>query len=80
MYTLHKSYYYDHLFGFKYTNYDLGGYPWTTLLRDYRVNNGKQNKYWNDKLFVTRLGILTRKNCMMKAPSSGCIMKYSNPQ
>nr|XP_039264496.1 hemocyanin 2-like [Styela clava] len=77
--TLRNSYYGEQLFGYKYTDYNMGSnYTWKDLKEDYRKNT-KDGNFWNDEFFDTKLGPLTRSNSLLLTRTEGCVLEFSNP-
>lgn len=77
--TTHKSYYNTQLFGYKYSDYNLGhDYSWVDLKRDFKriVVDGK---FWNDEKFHSKVGLLYKKNSQTLKHIMGCTVKYYNP-
>ena len=77
---MHNGFYNEQLFGYKYSDYNLGhGYAWEDLKGDYK-RNVVYKSYWNDQYFISdRIGPLTKANAYDLKRKSHCAWRYSNP-
>lgn len=75
VWTMHKSYYNEQLFGYKFDNFDLGvDFKWKDLNRDFQANNIKRSHIDDDAL-ETKYGILQEPFCRedsVFSRSAGC--------
>nr|XP_039265620.1 hemocyanin, beta-C chain unit G-like [Styela clava] len=62
VWTLHRSYYNEQMFGYKYADFNLGKYSWRDLNMDFKYNNLKR-KFWMDEILETKLGNLGKNFC-----------------
>lgn len=77
--TAHKSYYESQLFGYRYSNFNIGGkYSWEDLKEDYK-KLVVDARFWNDEYFETKIGLLYAENSKDLNLTWGCAIDYYNP-
>nr|XP_039265052.1 hemocyanin A-type, units Ode to Odg-like [Styela clava] len=76
VWTLHRSYYNEQLFGYKYADLNLGDYNWEDLKKDFKYNN-LHRRFWNDEVFDTQIGRLGENFCSHPSYSKNSACYFS---